>query len=100
MVLLRHKPDKGSLEEGTFAHLKTFLNGVDLGSIKNLPAEKPCTADFQGTARQCLEIPWSLDEPNPDMKIVMMTPPTSQGRVCPKVKLSPNLTEICQNSDL
>ena len=102
-IILRQQPEKSlSLEGSSFVRLKHFLNGLDLSSIQSSDGEVSSAEDHTATRRR-LQMPCTGTTPtSPDdgLGCTAMTPPASGTRGCLCSKDSPNLKEICQNSDI
>ena len=108
-VLLRQHPEKNALQEsGHLARLKSYLNGLDLNCIA-IEGELGAEHDRPPVARR-LNMP-----PTPHIDAtsnetgsttsyafsdILKTPSSSRIKSRLPVKSSPNLAEICNNSDL
>lgn len=105
-IMLRQQPEKNSSsEDSAFLRIKHFLNGLDLSSlaIECRDGEVSSSADPSTTARRQLKMPCPATtptQPEDGLGCTAMTPPASgtRSRLCSKD--SPNLEEICQNTDI
>lgn len=104
-IMLRQQPEKSSSSEGSaFVQLKHFLNGLDLGSIESRDGEVSSSTDPSAVQRHLqMPRPQSATTPTPSddsLGCTAMTPPASGTRARLCFNDSPNLKEICQNTDI
>lgn len=117
VVLLRQHPDKSSLQkDGTLARLKNFLNGLDLSCIEgevviegetNKLVLKACGRPRVARRLNMLQTPDTVgnemstgDTSSTTLSDMLKTPSSSGVKTRLHTKSSPNLKEICDDSDL
>lgn len=114
-VLLRQHPDKNALQEdGDLSGLKKYINGLDLSCIAIEGSGESVTSLKLREARGCPPVARRLNlPPTPDaasnetgstnsfpLSDVLKTPSSSRIKTRLPAKSSPNLVEICNDSDL
>lgn len=111
VVLLRQHPDKSSFQkDGTLARLKNFLNGLDLSCIEGETSKLVLKACGCPRVARGLNMPQTPDAVGNEMSTgdtssttfsdILKTPSSTGVKTRLPMKSSPNLKEICDDSDL